>query len=40
MHWTLPQLRALRRIEYDALRTWLDKQQPKAAAEPQEHEWA
>lgn len=39
MHWTLPQLRALRLIEHEALVAWLNRQQQKAAAEPEEHAW-
>jgi hypothetical protein len=31
MHWTLPQLRALSRNDYDVLVTWLTEQQRAAA---------
>lgn len=39
MHWTLPQLRALRMIEYEALVDWLHEQQQKAAESEREHAW-
>ena len=39
MHWSLPELRALRRVEYDVLIEWLQKQQQPTGEPAEDMTW-